>query len=54
MRPFQHRVAGELEPREAADERADRDLALESGQRGAQAVVDPAAEREVVVRVRRA
>ena len=34
--------------REAADERADRDAALEPGERRAEAVVDAAAERHVL------
>ena len=43
------RLLGELEGREPLGERLERLLALEAGQRGAEAVVDAVAEGEVLV-----
>src|SRR6202011_2978635 len=41
--------AGEAQPREAADQRADSDLRLQPRQRSSQAEVDATAERQVGV-----
>ena len=46
MRPFHSAVGGQLEVGEPADQGTQRDLGLHPGQRGAEAVVDAAAERQ--------